>query len=151
LHENLAPPSPSVSGQRKTLFNELKPTDIVVMRGEPASLRGKGPARRLFTHDGGHRDTVLRVWTGSDTIEYHCDQPFTIVKVEKAGWKLHGTPAHPFDREPPYEAVKGDAHFTWTSSVLTRAANNQQYKMSFKIGDQLVDPDLVCGNPPPEP
>ena len=37
----------------------------------------------------------------------------------------------------------------WTSGVVPASANNQQYKMTFEIGGKRVDPDVVCGNPPP--
>ena len=53
--------------------------------------------RRLFAHDHHHRDTVLRVWTESDTIEYQCDEQFEIVQVERAGWKIYGAPENPFE------------------------------------------------------
>ena len=41
--------------------------------------------------------------------------------------------------------------WTWTSGVVPASANNQQYKATFKIGGELIDPDVVCGDPPPSP
>jgi hypothetical protein len=176
------PPQPSKgpSTQPKNMFEALEPTDIVVVANEPASVRtidssgepvtSPRPAgqpeptrRRLFAHDDRHRDTVLRVWTESDTIEYQCDEKFEIVGMERAGWKLFGAPGNPFERERgamPYKATKertsttdadGNPKFVWkwTSGVVPASANNQQYKATFKIRGQKIDPDVVCGDPPP--
>jgi hypothetical protein len=168
----------------KKMLDVLKPTDIVVIGPEPASVRsidssGKPstalspasqqpepkPTKKLFPHDDHNRDTVLRVWTESDKIEYQCDQEFEILQVDKAGWKLFGAPDNPFERErgaTPYKATKertstidaaGNPEFVWkwTSGVLSATADNQQYKATFKIGGQRIDPDVVCGDPPPAP
>ena len=169
----VAPGSPKPN----SMFEALNPTDIVVVGRETASVRtvdssGKPvsadattqahqtapePTRRLFAHDDRHRDTVLRVWTESDTIEYECDEEFEIVKVERAGWKIHGAPQDPFANARPYRAERrqhatgGEPLWAWTSSVLPATANNQQYKMTFKINGELIDPDVICGFPPPTP
>ena len=85
---------------------------------------------------------------------------FEIMQVEKAGWKIYDAPDNPFAGRPPYKATRratdGKPIWVWTSSVLPATANNQQYKMTFKIFDEHgengdVDPDVVCGNPPPIP
>jgi hypothetical protein len=115
-------------------------------------------------HDDHHTDTVLRVWTESDTIEYQCDEPFEIVGVKRAGWKIYDAPENPFGfGKVKYIAQKRKSDtdekpiWVWTSGLLPATANNQQYKMTFKIFDEngkngeLVDPDIVCGNPPPSP
>jgi hypothetical protein len=167
------------------MFDVLEPTDIVVVGRETASVRtvdssgkpvsadattravqtapNETPTRRLFAHEHHYTDTVLPVWTGSDTIEYQCDVQFEIVKVEKAGWKIYGAPENPFEGDLPYRAearprvTDGARVWVWTSSVLPATANNQQYKMTFRIFDergengQDVDPDVVCGDPPPTP
>jgi hypothetical protein len=142
-----------------SLFEVLKPTDIVVVGREAASVREEtGQARQLVAHDHHHTDTVLPVWTESDTIEYQCDEPFTIVGVKRAGWKIHGAPENPFGLgEVEYIAQErtsdpdAKAIWVWTSGFLPASANNQQYKMSFRIDGQDIDPDIVCGNPPPSP
>jgi hypothetical protein len=99
---------------------------------------------------------VLRVWTGSDTIEYQCDQEFAITKIERAGWKIYGAPENPFGHgKLPYRSKRGKRDgksiWVWTSRVPPATANNQQYKMTFKIKDELIDPDVACGDPPPSP
>jgi hypothetical protein len=178
----------TTSGKHVTMFDVLKPTDIVVMRFEPTSLRvlnkdgkpvaphtadtpnsaalpGEPPTKHLHAHDDCHRDTVLRVWTESDTVEYQCDEEFEIERMERAGWKLFGAPDNPFERErgaTPYKATKeptstidadGNPKFVWkwTSGVVPASANNQQYKATFKIRGKSIDPDVVCGDPPPAP
>jgi len=178
----------TTSGKHVTMFDVLKPTDIVVIGSEPASVRvldkdgtpvappaadarssaarrGKTLTRDLHPHDDRNRDTVLRVWTESDTIEYQCDQKFAIVKVKKAGWKLFGAPDDPFETKrgkAPYKATKEQAStldaagnptfvWKWKSGVVPASANNQQYKATFRIAGQLIDPDVVCGDPPPAP
>ena len=174
------PPSSNVpSTQPKNMFEALEPTDIVVVGNKPASVRtvdssGKPvtsplpagqpePTRHLFPHDDRNTDTVLRVWTESDTIEYQCDEEFEIVQMERAGWRLFGAPDNPFEKErgeTPYKATKertstidadGNPGFVWkwTSGVVPATANNQQYKATFKIRGELIDPDVVCGDPPP--
>jgi hypothetical protein len=138
------------------MFEVLKPTDIVVVGREPASVREVKKTRWLSAHDDHNRDTVLRVWTESDTIEYHCDEEFEIVQVERAGWLIYDAPENPFDNgKLPYvakrreRATDGKLFWVWTSSILPAKANNQQYKMTFKIKGELIDPDVVCGDPPP--
>jgi len=162
--------TPPQKGPQKTMFDDLKPTDIVVIRGEPASVRvvaskglGEPPTRRLFAHDDRHQDTVLRVWTDSDTIEYQSDVEFQIVEMNRAGWHIYASPENPFEdaRGPlPYVATnqpdpalvapgQPTTVWTWISGKVPASANNQQYKMTFRIAGQLVDPDVVCGDPPP--
>jgi hypothetical protein len=188
LKERGAPPSSgrtAAAQESKKMFDVLESTDIVVVGRETASVRtvdsagtpvaadattrgvqaasAERPTRRLFAHDHHHTDTVLPVWTESDTIEYQCDVKFEIVKVERAGWKIYGAPENPFTGDLPYRAeprpraADGARIWVWTSSVLPATANNQQYKMAFRIFDengengQDVDPDVVCGDPPPTP
>jgi hypothetical protein len=168
------PQSSNAPSEKPKMFDVLEPTDIVVVGREPASVRtidiSDNPAepkltKKLFPHDDCNRDTVLRVWTESDRIEYQCEREFEIVKVERAGWKIYGAPDNPFERERramPYKATKeptstidaaGNPEFVWkwTSGVLPATANNQQYKPTFKIGGEEIDPDVVCGHPPPTP
>jgi hypothetical protein len=177
LKEMDAPPSPDGTSARlgsseaafpkpKNMFEALKPTDIVVIGQEAASVRvvdeqdhadARKPPLGLTPHNDRHKDTVLRVWTESDTIEYQCDQPFEIVQVKKAGWEIYDSPDDPFgNSKDGYKAHLRDAEgknarplWVWTSGLLPASANNQQYKMTFEIGGERVDPDVVCGDPPP--
>ena len=176
LKKKAPPPSPEAtpaarassdaqSSNAKNMFEALKPTDIVVVGREPASVRKLKEGRTLSGHDDHHRDTVLRVWTESDTIEYQCEERFEIVNMQRAGWKIHGAPENPFESkgQPPYRAEQrqrptdGKLIWSWMSGQLPAKANNQQYKMTFKVFDEhgengeLVDPDVVCGDPPPLP
>jgi hypothetical protein len=167
--KSMAPPS-NVQSPATTMFDALKPTDIVAVGHEAASVRviqdpgtpgtspraanQPPPTRGLYAHNAANHDTVLRVWTESDTIEYHCDQAFEIVRVERTGWKIYGAPENPFGGTLPYRARQSDtaaALWIWTSGKLPATANNQQYKATFKIADELIDPDVVCGDPPPAP
>jgi hypothetical protein len=169
----------------KNMLEALEPTDIVVVgrnaasvltvddSGKPVSANAKPMSanattqasqtasdakrtRKLFAHDDHNSNTVLPVWTESDTIEYQCDQKFEITKIKRAGWKIYGAPEDPFvHRKRPYvseqEERDGRQMWIWTSGTLPAAANNQQYKMSFTINGEEIDPDVICGNPPPEP
>jgi hypothetical protein len=150
----------ATSAKPKNMFEALKPTDIVVMGREAASVRtvdrhGKPKPRELDGHDDRNKDTVLRVWTESDTIEYQCDQAFEIVKVEKAGWRIYGAPDDPFGNGGPYRAQQAPSAqgrkplWVWRSGLLPARANNQQYKTTFRIGGVDIDPDVACGDPPP--
>ena len=161
----MPPPSPperksgATSPEPKNMFEALKPTDIVVVGREPASVRKLKEGRRVFPHDEQYMVTLLSVWTESDTIDYLCDEPFAIVGVKRAGWKIYDAPENPFERSgtPPYRAEQrqgptgGKLIWSWTSGRLPATANNQQYKMTFKIKGELIDPDVVCGDPPPLP
>jgi hypothetical protein len=156
-----APPKKKKSAEGGTtsptpnnMFEALEPTDIVVVGRNPASVREEKAARKLCAHDHHHRETVLRVWTESDTVEYQCDEKFEIAEVKKAGWAIFVAPVDPFSNPKPRTAsqetsVDGPAVWVWRSSVVPASANNQQYKMTFKINDELIDPDVVCGDPPP--
>ena len=141
----------------KSMFEALSPTDIVVVGRDPASVVNKNRKRQLAAHDHHETATVLRVWTEADTIEYQCDEPFEIVRVKRAGWKIHGAPENLFGiGEANYKAQErnlpgGRKQYVWTSGFVPASANNQQYKASFKIGGKLIDPDVVCGSPPPGP
>jgi hypothetical protein len=151
------------NGEAVPLDESRQPVPRSTADTRSSAVRSDSPTRRLFRHDDRNRDTVLRVWTESDTIEYQCDQEFEIVKVERAGWKIYGAPDNLFERESratPYKATKertstidaaGNPKFVWkwTSGRLPARANNQQYKMTFKIGNKKIDPDVVCGDPPP--
>ncbi len=87
---------------------------------------------------------MLRVWTESDTIEYQCEERFAIVRVERAGWKIYDAPENPFGqrgaalpgRAKGQAPTAGKPHWVWKSGLLPATANNQQYKMTFKIDGQ---------------
>jgi hypothetical protein len=156
----------------KSMFDVLKSTDIVAIGKEAASVRevdeqetaggGRTRRKRLQLHNDRHKDTVLRVWTNSDTVEYQCDEKFEIIEVAQVNWKIDGAPPNLFEEARgamPYVATKEhsttgaagnpESVWKWTSGKVPVTANNQQYKMTFKIGDDPVDPDVVCGDPPP--
>jgi hypothetical protein len=144
-----APPASNQTAKQQTanMFEALDPTDIVVVGQEPASVcEGK-----LLRHDDRNYVTVLRVWTESDTIEYQCAVEFAIAKVKKAGWRIYNAPDDPFgNSKDGYKASEIEKGlWVWRSGLLPASANNQQYKMTFRIGGRNVDPDVVCGNPPP--
>ena len=160
----------ATSAKPNSMFEALEPTDIVVVGQKPASVRTidvsgnpvSGPAdqpgttRRLFAHNHHHKDTVLRLWTESDTVEYLCDEEFEIALVEQADPRISGAPEIPFNSGPlPYRSAQtpratgGEPVWSWTSSVVPATANKQQYKLSFKIRRELIDPDVACGDPPP--
>ena len=152
----------------KNMFDALKPTDIVAVGKEAASVRvvpgqesvggvRTQQTRKLDEHNERHRDTVLKVWTESDTVEYQCEKEFAIVGVKQVN-RIDGAPANLFERSGPmpYEAREEPPTpgnpvrvWKWTSVTVPQSANDQQYKMTFKIGDELIDPDVVCGDPPP--
>jgi hypothetical protein len=160
----------------KNMFEALKPTDIVAVGKEAASVRvvprqeSVGGARtedtrQLDEHNERHRDTVLKVWTESDIVEYQCAEKFEIVDVKQVKRMIDGAPANLFERErgaltpetryvAMEEMTPGPAGnpvpvWKWTSGTVPASANDQQYKMTFKIGNDLIDPDVVCGDPPP--
>jgi hypothetical protein len=107
----------------------------------------------LVPHDYAIRHAAIRMYTDSDTIAWECDQPFTIVSTEKVTepiWCANGTPDNPFYSGPPFCGQPvGNGCFRAESSMTMAAANGQQYKVSIMIGDRLIDPDYVCGSPPP--
>jgi hypothetical protein len=113
--------------------------------------------RTLVPHDEAIRHAAIRVFTESDVIEWECDQAFEIASTKKAEhpiWQKDGTPDNPFFTGPPFEGERlSDNRFRARSSKTRAEANDQQYKVFIRItsDDRLIDPDYVCGNPPPNP
>ena len=73
--------------------------------------------------------------------------------MKRAGWKIYDAPDNPFGfGEVKYTAQerKSDTGkkpiWVWTSGLLPARANNQQYKMKFRIGGEFIDGELVGGN-----
>jgi len=139
----------------------LEPTSIIVVRDQATSYtnvapRNKPPDMKLLRHDpNGHKETVLRVWTESDRVEWQAAQAFEITNIQKApapGFQAAGAgvPANPFyDAVTPYAAKESGGFYTIQTSTARKEANGQQYKITFRIAGRLVDPDIACGFPPP--
>jgi hypothetical protein len=122
---------------------------IIVIGDKPATfLNGT-----LVPHNAAIAEAVIRVWTESDTIEWMSEQAFAIVSTQKADhpiWDRPGTPNDPFHTSPPFDAAPGaDGRYRAQSSTTRKEANGQQYKVTISIANRLVDPDYVCGSPPP--
>lgn len=153
-HQPLTPPELQRAEEwlkRNVPKDRLKPTSIIVIHDEPASFL---PNDTLIAHDPrGHRETILRVWTESDRIEWQSDRLFKIVKIDKAGppaVTISDAPKDPFYSGMPYVgALVGEKDYKIQSSKLMASANNQQYKISLQVDDRVVDPDIICGSPPP--
>ena len=109
--------------------------------------------RKLVPHGSAIQEAAIRVYTESDVIEWESDQAFTIVSTEKSHnpiWHQGGTPDNPFHSGPPFVSSSGNGAYHRARSSMTRSeANGQQYKVSIRIGGRLIDPDYVCGDPPP--
>ena len=109
----------------------------------------------LVPHDQAIKHAAIRMYTESDQIEWECDQAFEIVSTEKAHqpiWYQPGTPDNPFLTGPPFMGECGsDTRYRARSSQTSAAANGQQYKVTIRIGGRDIDPDYVCGSPPPSP
>ena len=109
----------------------------------------------LVPHDNAIRHAAIRVFTESDVIEWECDEAFAIASTTKAEdpiWQKDGTPENPFYTGPPFDGEPlSNNRFRARSSKTRAEANGQQYKVFIKIttGDRLIDPDYVCGDPPP--
>jgi hypothetical protein len=125
---------------------------IIVLGDKPAVFVNG----RLHDHEDPavHRKTILPVFTESDVIEWRADQRFEITSVGKPAhpeFAQQGTPDQPFYENPPYRSSASNGQHIARSSKIKREANGQQYKVNIKIGDRDVDPDFVCGDPPPNP
>jgi hypothetical protein len=123
----------------------------IIVIGDKAATFLSG---RLVPHDAAIQHAAIRMFTESDVIEWQSDAPFEIVsteKVDKPIWSKGGSPDNPFYEGPPFDGggCGQDAIYRARSSKTKDAANGQQYKVTIKIGNRLVDPDYVCGNPPP--
>ncbi len=129
------------------LENDVKA--IIVIGDKAATFLN----RTLVPHGSAIREAAIRVYTESDIIEWESDQAFTIVSTEKSHdpiWYKDGTTDFPFYSGPPFESSSGSGAYHRTQSSTTRReANGQQYKVSIRIGNRLIDPDYVCGDPPP--
>jgi hypothetical protein len=106
---------------------------------------------RLVDHDDAIPHSMIRMWTESDVIEWEADTPFVILSVVKAEpataiYSRDDSPDNPFYVGPPYAS---DSHHVVRSSIVKDTAHDQQYKVSIQIGGRTIDPDFVCGSPPP--
>jgi hypothetical protein len=144
---HLANASDHVKKNARALADNV--TAVIVIGDKAATFLNGG----LVAHDMAIKHAAIRVYTESDQIEWECDRAFTIASTEKAHnpiWYQPGTPDNPFYAGPPFVAECGsDTRYRARSSTTTAAANGQQYKVTITIGGRDVDPDYVCGNPPP--
>jgi hypothetical protein len=123
---------------------------VIVIGDKAATFRD----RKLEDHDLAIRHAAIRMFTESDVIEWESDAPFSIestAKAENPIWHRDGTPDNPFHTGPPFDSAPHDnGRHKARSSTTTKDANGQQYKVSIRLSDgRLVDPDYVCGDPPP--
>jgi hypothetical protein len=103
---------------------------------------------KLVDHDSTEHQPI-RMWTESDIIQWECDRPFVILSVDKftrSGYQSPGSPDTPFYLRPPYAS---DSSHVARSSIAMGAANNQHYKARIRVGGNTLDPDIICGFPPP--
>jgi hypothetical protein len=97
------------------------------------------------------------VWTESDRVQWQCSQPFEVIRIEKApspGFQAlgPGVPTNPFHVAlTPYASHQEGGRHVIQTSTARREANGQQYKITFSLSltKRVVDPDMVCGEPPP--
>ena len=132
----------------------VKDVHAIIVIGDQAATFLNGT---LVPHDDAIKHAAIRVYTESDVIEWECNKAFAIDSTKKADnpiWQKDGTPGNPFYSGPPFDGERlTDTRFLARSSKTRAEANDQQYKVFIKIkiesGDRLIDPDYVCGNPPP--
>ena len=128
----------------------VKDVKAIIVIGDKAATFLNGI---LVRHETAVREAAIRVYTESDVIEWVCDQAFSIVSTEKSHnpiWREPTAPDNPFYTGPPYDAGCGaDTRYRAQSTKTRKEANGQQYKVSIRIGTRLIDPDYVCGSPPP--
>lgn len=136
-----------VEKEAPALVHDVK---AIIVLGDKAATFLHGV---LVPHEAAVREAAIRVFTESDVIEWVCDQAFSIVSTGKAHnpiWREPTAPDNPFYTGPPYDAEYGaDTRYRAQSTKTRKEANGQQYKVSIRIGNRLIDPDYVCGSPPP--
>jgi hypothetical protein len=136
-----------VNEQAPELMND---SSAIIVVGDKAATFICGA---LVPHDYAIRHAAIRLYTESDVITWECDRPFRIVSTEKVSdplWQAQGSPDNPFYVGPPFDGNPvSDVRYKAESSTTKAAANGQQYKVTIMIGDRLIDPDYVCGSPPP--
>lgn len=144
--------------------NRPAPTDIFVSAGQPFHFAGE--PGRLIAHPDAHHDfkeTILYLRVQRDSVLWWSEKEFHIDN----DIRLADDHAHPAllaaEREPPAanppkspfsasissRAIKdssGKVLFWEARSTAPAAdAHGHQYKISFTIEGQTIDPDMFCG------
>jgi hypothetical protein len=152
--------------------NGVRSVDLIVLGKEVWCLVG-GLGGRLFRHpernkvgstsagsSPGHSgpdhnspefgETILVISTATkDSVTWRCDRPFRVTKFEPVDPhpRFHVPPPEPnvermpFSNPFPFDAT---ANFEVNSGPVKLSAKNTQYKVTFEIEGQSVDPDLFC-------
>jgi hypothetical protein len=131
---------------------QLPPRDVMFKNGKAFhNACGEGATEHEDAHDV-DPDTVVALRRGQDQIRWVGDEPFAVVGIRRQG-PGHAaadiaTPeakAGPAAYDNPFEFVlprRSDDSHRVTSGVPRMAAEPGRYKVTFSIGNELVDPDV---------
>ena len=142
------------SGDRVGNPRKLPPRDVMFKNGKAFhNARGEGATEHGHAHER-DPDTVVALRRGQDKIQWVADEPFAIVRIRRHG---HGpgheamgvtspdTDAGPEAHDNPFDFVPprcSDESNRVTSGVPRMDAEPGRYKVTFSVGNQLVDPDI---------
>jgi hypothetical protein len=125
-------------------------TDVVVFAGEPWHVVN----HELKAHPQVHKDypeTVLRIHRLRDeTVVWWSEKPFTITAITPEPPKKRGKPEYPFavPATRPEDGSDNKAIFVARSDVPIKEADDQEYKIAFKMEGQSIDPNMYCDPAP---
>ena len=133
---------------------QLPPRDVMFKNGKAFhNARREGATEHGSAHDR-DPETIVALRRGQDTIEWVADEPFAIVQIRRHGHGAgHGVAevaaadpdAAPGARDNPFDFVPprcSGASNRVTSGAPRTDAEPGRYKVTFSIGNELVDPDI---------
>jgi hypothetical protein len=121
-------------------------TDVIVFAGQPwhfaeGKLRKHPEVHKLF------RDTILTLYKSKrDTAVWWSEKEFMITGIDKEDPKKNFTADYPFGAKPDAERKTIDGKPVWVakSTVPVDTAYGQEYKITFEMGGQRIDPNMDC-------
>ena len=99
-------------------------------------------------------DHVSIVANDGETIEWRCNMPF-VVEMDRDPdlVAIDFTPSNPLGWSLPQQSVQKQGYHSVKATVIPDSGAGKQrfYKFTAWAGGLKLDPDVVCGDPPPNP
>ena len=135
-----------------TAPKSLPPTDVMFENGRAFhNALGQGAVEHEKAH-AQDPETVVALRQGKDQVEWIADEAFSVVRIRRHDHAAdladsHSAPAsaadNPFDWALPRSSLTPNNRIS--SGVPRLDSELGRYKVTFKVGNELVDPDVeIC-------